>query len=397
MGRKRTGRHYVEPHQDHLDIRIDLPSGERSRRVCLPAGTSKEDAKAQAIRLKAIAWSAGAVLATPPTTEAAGETVEGWGERWWQSREARGMSVKDEKCRWRKWILSAPIGEHVFGDLGIALVTREDVEDLVKHLDTQVRAESLSWKTATNAWGLLSKAMSDACEAKDRDLRARTDNPTQNVRPPDRGQRRLKAWLHPSEVTRVLSCSDVALSVRRAIALNVYLYTRPGELRALCWSDVDLAAGRVSVYRSTLRDGREKGTKTERPRGVPLEPTLLRLLTALRGDGDERIATLPPDTALSDVLRESLRRAGVTRQELFTTDRRRKQITWYDLRATGITWLAIRGLDPLKIMHRAGHEHFQTTQGYIREAESVGSNFGEVFPELPNELFHVAQSLPRVA
>jgi integrase len=42
-----------------------------------------------------------------------------------------------------------------------------------------------------------------------------------------------------------------------------------------------------------------------------------------------------------------------------------------DLRATGITWMAARGDDPLRIMQRAGHEDFDTTQSYQREAENL--------------------------
>jgi hypothetical protein len=45
--------------------------------------------------------------------------------------------------------------------------------------------------------------------------------------------------------------------------------------------------------------------------------------------------------------------------------------------------MAVRGDDPLKIKQRAGHTTFQTTQGYIREAEAVREGFAEVFPTLP--------------
>src|SRR4051812_41177762 len=65
-----------------------------------------------------------------------------------------------------------------------------------------------------------------------------------------------------------------------------------------------------------------------------------------------------------------------------TRRRRRPSITWHDLRATGLTWLAIRGDEPLKIMQRAGHERFETTQRYVREAENLRDGFGEVFPPL---------------
>ncbi len=63
-----------------------------------------------------------------------------------------------------------------------------------------------------------------------------------------------------------------------------------------------------------------------------------------------------------------LLRAGVTRTKLHNSTPTRKAITVYDLRATGITGLAIRGDEPLRMMRRAGHRNFATTQGYIRAA-----------------------------
>jgi site-specific recombinase XerD len=64
-----------------------------------------------------------------------------------------------------------------------------------------------------------------------------------------------------------------------------------------------------------------------------------------------------------------------------------KKLSWHDLRATGLTWMAVRGDDPLKIMQRAGHTSFQTTQIYVRTAEAIRVGFGEPFPLLPAELF----------
>jgi hypothetical protein len=43
----------------------------------------------------------------------------------------------------------------------------------------------------------------------------------------------------------------------------------------------------------------------------------------------------------------------------------------------------VRSDDPLKIKQRCGHTTSQTTEGYIREAESVRDGFGDVFPPLP--------------
>ena len=86
------------------------------------------------------------------------------------------------------------------------------------------------------------------------------------------------------------------------------------------------------------------------------------------------------DRKLSRQIQRHLQIAGVTRADLFADDASRKPMTFHDLRATGITWCACRGDDPLKIKQRAGHATFSTTEGYIREAENLGGNFGGVFP-----------------
>ncbi len=138
-----------------------------------------------------------------------------------------------------------------------------------------------------------------------------------------------------------------------------------------------------------------KQTKTSTARRFGIEPELMPLLRALKGDRKHgRLIELPCDGDLARGFRTWLRRAGVSREELHVATPTRKAITVYDLRGTGITWLAIRGVDPLKIMQRAGHKNFQTTQGYIREAESMGSGFGTPFPALPASLTEAAEVLP---
>jgi len=92
---------------------------------------------------------------------------------------------------------------------------------------------------------------------------------------------------------------------------------------------------------------------------------------------------MPRMRDLAEGLRNFLGLADVKRAELHETTRTRKAMTWHDLRATGLTWLAIRGDDPLKIKQRAGHAAFSTTEGYVRQAEAVRADFGEVFPPLP--------------
>jgi hypothetical protein len=85
-------------------------------------------------------------------------------------------------------------------------------------------------------------------------------------------------------------------------------------------------------------------------------------------------------------LRAHLEAAGVKRTDLFTDRPTSKRVTFYDLRASGITWEVLDGTERARMMQRAGHRNFSTTQGYIREAEALGENVGQPFNELPASL-----------
>jgi hypothetical protein len=56
--------------------------------------------------------------------------------------------------------------------------------------------------------------------------------------------------------------------------------------------------------------------------------------------------------------------------------------------------MSARGDDPLRIMQRAGHEDFETTKIYLREAENLAKAFGSVFPVLPDRLLRIAPNRP---
>jgi integrase len=79
----------------------------------------------------------------------------------------------------------------------------------------------------------------DMVNAKKREFRVRDDNPCRDVRPTDRGPRKAKQYLYPSEFLRFVSCERVPLRWRRAVALAIYTYTRDAELRVLRWTDID--------------------------------------------------------------------------------------------------------------------------------------------------------------
>jgi integrase len=309
------------------------------------------------------------------------ETVRDWHGRWVASRVARGhTSTRDDKSRFETHV------DPLIGGKPMAAVARADVEAIVEKLDGKVQAGEMSWHTAWNVWAIVSKMFRDASVAKQRDLRVREDNPCTNVAPPDRGVRRAKQFLYPSELLALLACEDVALEWRRLVALATYLYARAGELEALEWDDIDIERGIVHIHRGIDRErGGTKGTKTGLARRFAVERAALPLLRAMHeeaGGVGRVVPRMPRMRDLAEGLRNFLKLANVTRPELHESDQTRKALTWHDLRATGITWMAIRGDDPLHIQHRAGHTSFSTTQGYIRQAEAVRTGFGDVFPSL---------------
>jgi integrase len=316
-----------------------------------------------------------------------GETVEGYAKRWIADRKARALSSVDTD--------EGRLREHVYPHLRtipMAAVSRDKIEDVRDELDRKVRHDAIKWKTAANAWGVISTLFDDACNAKNRELRVLSSNPVVGVRPPDRGKKTDKTYLYPDEFLQLVSCETVPLRWRRVFTIAIYLYARAGELNALTLEEhLDLVRGIVRIDETIDRRSGERhdSTKTGLARRLPIEPNLLPLLNLLLGEqaGKGRVMHCDAtDRKLSRQLRRCLTIAGVVRASLHKSSRTTKAITFHDLRATGITWCAVRGDDPLRIKQRAGHTTFATTEGYIREAENLRDVFGTVFPPLPDAL-----------
>jgi integrase len=319
------------------------------------------------------------------------ETVAHYADRWCKWREAKGMGCADGD--------RALLARHILPDLGnfdVRHVARDDLKRLVGKLDAKVArgvsddGKPFSAKTAINAWGTVRAIFRDAQRAKDVKLCVREDNPADGVAGPDAAAKKAKTYLWPSEFLTVAQSDRVPLRWRRLFALAIYMYGRAGEITALHWPDVDLDHGTIHIHRSIdrVRKRQAGATKTDTARRIPIEPELLPLLRAMHAEagGKGRVFNMPSVGILSRKLKVYLRRAGVTRSDLFESDATRKAITFHDLRATGITWMAARGDDPLRIMQRAGHADFETTKLYMREAENLSASFGSVFPALPEAL-----------
>ncbi len=273
----------------------------------------------------------------------------------------------------------------MLGDKHVALWTPADLRRLVRALDDKTRQGVIKHAYAQNIWSTVKAACREAFSSKLDSLLVRSDNPSAGVQAPENGPKAVKQFLFPTEFLSVISCEESPLDWRRHVVLGVYLYARPGELRQLRWSDLDLEHGTVHVHRGTDEYGKEKPTKTKEARRFHFESTLAPLLM-LMADEAVHDFLLPPSAREPGTLaqlHQHLLTAGVKRAALHDTSDTSNAIRYYDFRATGITWRAVRRDSPYEIMRHAGHRSFETTQGYIRTAYDVAEGFGEPFPELP--------------
>ncbi len=384
MSRERTGS-LVEfrDERGRLRFRVSITLADGTRRFKrLPPGTTEERAKATRDSWNEKAATDPAFF--DPQDAPAGETVKDYAGRWIEARDAKGnTSIRDDRNRLSKWLYPR-LGERTIGS-----VTKQDIKDLVEMLDARVAAKDIGAKTAANIWGVVRKLFDDSANSKVRALCVRDANPAAGVRGPDRGIEKSRTFLYPAELVAFVVCPTIPQRWRRLVALAVFTYMRPGELEALQWSDVDLVHGTIHVHRAIDRyRGQVKATKTSVPRRIPIEPNLYPLLEVMHREsgGKGSVLDMPQVDDLAQFLRKYLKRAGVERGELFADDDTRKNIRFYDLRASGIEWRAVRGDQPLQIKRDAGHKRFSTTEIYLREADTIRTGFGDVFPALPESL-----------
>ena len=121
-----------------------------------------------------------------------------------------------------------------------------------------------------------------------------------------------------------------------------------------------------------------------------MEPSLAPLLVAMRDGGQGHVVEFNDGHDLAEGFRRMCEVAGLKRAQLYADDDARRPITWHDLRHTYCTWLAARGESAYQIMAKAGHRNLETSQRYVTLKDTMGANFGEVFPKLPEGLFSCA-------
>jgi integrase len=191
---------------------------------------------------------------------------------------------------------------------------------------------------------------------------------------------KAKTCLYPAEDERLLACMDVTLERRLAYGILAREGLRASELETLKWRDVDLEHGRVRLDANKTDDPRAWALSSDVARtltwwkkrtGAEVNDLVLGLELAdaawwLRGDA--HFDPSKPESSTNS--RGDLRRAGITRAELFERSTTRQPFRLHDLRATFVTVSLANGKTEQWVTDRTGHTTSQMLAKYTRQART---------------------------
>jgi integrase len=188
---------------------------------------------------------------------------------------------------------------------------------------------------------------------------------------PKLGARKAFAFLYPAEDAELMA-SAVPLVYRLLYGFLAREGVRRSEAQALTFADLDLETGTVRLDEN----------KTDDPRAWALGPDVVRALKVWR-DTQRKGAQLgdrvfvdasgePIDWEhLAARLREHLKMAGLSRQELFNSTTARQRLRAHDLRGTFVTLALASGKTETWVMDRTGHTTSMMLNKYRRAARSA--------------------------
>jgi integrase len=291
-------------------------------------------------------------------------TLQAYVTKWLVKRAEAGHDWKKDKGRLENHVLP------VFGTAELAEVTTAMIADLVHDLRFK---KKLANRTVRNVNSVLAAVFRDARIAGHVNQTPCVLNDDQLGRVTDKDPEwRASALFTRAEVETLVSDPRIPQDRQLVYALGLLAGLRPGEGAALRWRHLDqrepLACMTVAKAYSTSHS-REKSTKTESVRHVPVHPVLAEMLAQWRAIGwpamfgrepspDDLIVPLPPDV-------KRTKRTGERFRGWDYTGRRWREIDlpalkWrhrsvYDTRATFITLVLEDGADREIIEERVTH------------------------------------------
>lgn len=297
-------------------------------------------------------------------------TFHAFASEWMAARELHGL--KPRTIEHLRWTLTDHLLPH-FAEVRVDCITVEAV-------DRYARAKAAEGRLSN---GSVNRTLETLCAV----LEVAVEYGHTSTNPAKGRRRRLptskpeRLFLEPEQLEALLVAAgelDFEDRTRRhyrrpLLATLAFAGLRVGELLALRWRDVDLAAGRIHVRASKT----EAGVRT-----VDLQPELRdELLTwkasARRGAAGDLVfptSTGQPDNR-NNVRRRVLVRA-VERANLRITDQGGCELlpvalSPHGLRRTFASWLVAEGEDPAYVMQQLGHTDATMTLGlYARALKS---------------------------
>ena len=265
---------------------------------------------------------------------AAQNTFGGVATEYLANMEANKLSERTlEKNRWLLEGLAAPLSRRP-----IAEITPAELLDILKRIERSGRRE-----TAKRLRGVMGGVFRYAVVT----LRA-TSDPTHALR----GALLKPLVKHRSAITdeaelgalmRSIDEYDGWPTIRAALLLTALTMARPGDVRGMRRSEIDLkkALWRIPAERMKMR----------RPHEVPLSRQALQVITDVWSLSDNGELVLPSIRSLNRMLSENamnsaLRRMGYTQEEMMA----------HGFRATASTILNERGFDPDVIEAALAHQ-----------------------------------------
>jgi integrase len=216
---------------------------------------------------------------------------------WWIEKFLRKAGSDTGESSIRKHIIGSGLGK-----LRLAEVTPGKVD-----LFLSEKEAGLSPRSVNHLRGYLSRAFTMA-RRMEKFVRP---NPVADV-PKRKVVKRLPDYLRAHEVQPLLAA--LMPKWRPLFATALYTGMRKGELFALQKSDVDFEAGLILVSRSHERDIPKGGRVEAVPINSELTPYLKKAIAASPSAlvfPDENGKMLPKHTAMEEVLRRAMRRAGI--------------------------------------------------------------------------------------
>jgi integrase len=260
-----------------------------------------------------------------------------------------------------------------FRDSRLCDIARAEVQQFI----TGKLKDGYAWETTNHFRTLLSKIMSTAVS-----WNYLSDNPVRGVKMPERTLKRPHRFLTMDEVRRLIAASEEP--VRTIVMLATMTGLRIGEILALRWGRINLAAGTLRVeeacYHGRFGTPKTKASRRELPLPAAVVQALLTHGARSSDTSDEALVFCTSNgtpLASNNLRRRQLRpaclRAGLA------------PINWHTLRHTHGTLLHEQGT-PLRVAQaQLGHSHMATTLEVYTHASASAQR--HAVEQLENQLF----------